>query len=96
MGCRASGDRITGTHAVGEAHRIDGACLITAITKQNLKTEVGIIPIGTREVILRQVVCWRARREWYAVHAEGENARRMNNRLRGLALGIGCSRSSGS
>jgi len=79
--------RITGIHAVGEAfraHRIDGACLLTAITKESLKTEVGIIPIETREVILKQVMCWRARSECYAVYAEGGNQRRMNDRLKGL------------
>ncbi|KAF8428586.1 P-loop containing nucleoside triphosphate hydrolase protein [Tirmania nivea] len=79
--------RITDDQTVGEAirlNRIDGGCLLTILTRENLKDEVGIIAFGTRGVIMRQVELWRRQSRQYVDYVEGQDKQRMKARLRDL------------
>lgn len=79
--------RITDDQGVGEAiqlNRIDGECLLTILTRQNLKDEVGIVAFGTRGAIMRQVELWRRKSRQYTEYVEGQDKQRMRDRLKNL------------
>ncbi|RPB21114.1 hypothetical protein L211DRAFT_452809 [Terfezia boudieri ATCC MYA-4762] len=65
--------RVTNNHTVGELIRlsqINGECLLTELTRENLKDDVGIIALGTRVVVMRVVLEWRKSSAKYTQYRE--------------------------
>jgi len=79
--------RTTDSQTVGEAirlNRIDGECLLTILTRENLKDEIGILAFGTRGAIMRQVELWRRKSKQYMEYVERQEKQRMKDRLKDL------------
>ncbi|KAF8449568.1 hypothetical protein BGX38DRAFT_1142614 [Terfezia claveryi] len=65
--------RVTNNHTVGELTllaQINGECMLTELSRENLKDDVGIIALGTRVVIMRVVMEWRKRSAKYKEYRE--------------------------
>ncbi|KAF8453598.1 hypothetical protein BGX38DRAFT_1268405 [Terfezia claveryi] len=77
----------TGKNIVGKAiqlSKVDGECLLTTLTRKNLKSDVGIFAFGTRVTIMKKVEAWRKESRRYAEYMRDQDERIMRENLRDM------------
>lgn len=77
--------RVTGDHGATEsmrANRISGDSLLTIIDRENLKNEIGIVPLGTRGTILRYIDSWRQDSQKYKDYVACQDQQQFREKLK--------------
>ena len=77
----------TGDHGATEsmrANRVSGDSLLTIIDRENLKNEIGIVPLGIRGTILRYIDMWRQSSQKYKDYVARKDQQQFREKLKSL------------